>query len=49
VKNFPKEWARRQAKLQKQAQKAVEEFNRASKALQDAGAGSSASAPKKSM
>nr|XP_020180911.1 uncharacterized protein LOC109766540 [Aegilops tauschii subsp. strangulata] len=46
---FPKEWERRQAKLAKQAEKAVEEFNRASKASAEAGASGSASAPKKSM
>ena len=46
---FPDEWAKHQAKLQKQAQKAVEEFNRASKASTEAGGSGSGSAPKKAM
>nr|XP_020155370.1 uncharacterized protein LOC109740730 [Aegilops tauschii subsp. strangulata] len=43
------EWAKHQAKLKKWAQKAVEEFNRSSKASAKAGASASASAPKKAM
>jgi hypothetical protein len=46
---FPKEWARRQAKLKKQTQKPIEELNRATKVSAEAGASASASAPKKSM
>ena len=47
--DFPKEWAKQQATLQKQAQKAVEEFNRATKASAEANASASASTPKKAM
>nr|XP_020174680.1 bromo and FHA domain-containing protein DDB_G0267958-like [Aegilops tauschii subsp. strangulata] len=48
---FPKEWAKRQSKLAKQANIAVKEFNRATKASNKAGASGSgsASAPKKAM
>jgi hypothetical protein len=47
--DFPEEWAKRQAKLNKQAKKAVEESNQATKASAEASGSGSASAPKKAM
>jgi hypothetical protein len=46
---FPKEWAKQHAKLQKQARKAVEAFNHDAKASNEAGGNGSASPPKKAM